>query len=252
MDNQDSHPEIIVSPPPDATMYPSNSAHSQNIPYDPLPLTQDPPRDSVYSDLPSPHASGFDTPPVEMSNLSDTIPPGAAQPRFLGAALYDDPSNGYRDSFASQNTQNTFRTAPSAVNSSVYALNPDTSEAENSGAYRDDPHDPEYNPGSGQGVGFDSPRYLAEKRSAYTVPSVKSKRGLIIAGSILAAVIVLIAIVVPIYFVVIKPKSSSSNNSSVSPSNPTSTSSGQPSSAAVVTGGNGSTITMEDGTTFTY
>ncbi|KAG2041441.1 hypothetical protein BDR03DRAFT_722142 [Suillus americanus] len=250
MDNQDPQPEIIVSPPPDTTMYPSSSAHSQNIPYDPLPLTQDPPRDSVYSDLPS---SGFDTPPVEMSNFSDTTPPGAAQPRFLGAALYDDPSNGYRDSFASQNTQNTFRTAPSAVNSSVYALNPDTSELENSGAYRDDPHDPEYNPGSGQGAGSDSPRYLAEKRSAYTVPRVKSKRGLIIAGSILAAVIVLIAVVVPIYFVVIKPKSSSSNNSAVSPSNPTatSTSSGQPSSA-VVTGGNGSTITMEDGTTFTY
>ncbi|KAG1819604.1 uncharacterized protein BJ212DRAFT_1055248 [Suillus subaureus] len=232
-------------------MYPSNSAHSQNIPYDPLPLTQDPPRDSIYSDPSSPHASGFDTPPVEMSQFSDTIPPsGAAQPRFLGAALYDDPSNSYRDSFASQNTQNTFRTAPSAINSSVYALNP---EVERSSAYRDDPHDPEYNSGSGQDVGFNSPRYLAEKRSAYTVPRVKSKRGLIIAGSILAAVIVLIAVVVPIYFVVIKPKSSSNNSSAVSPSNPTSTSTstGQPSSA-VVTGGNGSTITMEDGTTFTY
>ncbi|KAG2075930.1 hypothetical protein BDR04DRAFT_808591 [Suillus decipiens] len=65
-----------------------------------------------------------------------------------------------------------------------------------------------------------------------------------------SAVIVLIAIVVPIYFVMVKPKSSS-NNSSVSTSSPT-TSSGQPSSTVVVTGGNGSTITMEDGTTFTY
>jgi aryl-phospho-beta-D-glucosidase BglC (GH1 family) len=233
-------------------MPPSNSAHSQNIPYDPLPLTQDPPRDSFY-DPSSPHASGFDTPPVEMSYFSDTVPPGAAQPRFLGAALYDDPSNRPRDSFASQNTQNTFRTAPSAVGSSVYALNPDISEAEHSSAYRDDPHDPEYNSSSGQGAGFDSPRYLVEKRSAYAVPRVKSKRGLIIAASILAAVIVLIAIVVPIYFVVIKPKSSSSSDSnSASPSNPTSTSSGSPSSNVVVTGGDGSTITTEDGTTFTY
>jgi aryl-phospho-beta-D-glucosidase BglC (GH1 family) len=233
-------------------MPPSNSAHSQNIPYDPLPLTQDPPRDSFY-DPSSPHASGFDTPPVEMSYFSDTVPPGAAQPRFLGAALYDDPSSRQRDSFASQNTQNTFRTAPSAVGSSVYALNPDISEAEHSSAYRDDPHDPEYNSSSGQGAGFDSPRYLAEKRSAYAVPRVKSKRGLIIAASIIAAVIVLIAIVVPIYFVVIKPKSSSSSDSnSASPSNPTSTSSGSPSSNVVVTGGDGSTITTEDGTTFTY
>lgn len=235
-------------------MYPNNNAHSQDIPYDPLPLTQDAPRDSIYSDLPSPQASGFDTPPVEMSYFSDTPPPGAAQPRFLGAALYDDPSNGYRDSFASQNTQNTFRTAPSVVTSSVYALNNDTPQAEQSAAYRDDPNDPEYNSGSRQGGNSNSPRYLAEKRAAYAIPRVKSKRGLIIAGSILAAVIVLVAIVVPIYFVVIKPKSSSSDNSSGSPSSPTSTStssSGQPASD-VVTGGNGSTITMEDGTTFTY
>lgn len=253
MDSQDPQPEIIVSPPPD-TMYPNNNAHTQDIPYDPLPLTQDAPRDSIYSDLPSPHASGFDTPPVEMSYFSDTPSPGAAQPRFLGAALYDDPSNGYRDSFASQNTQNTFRTAPSVVTSSVYALNNDTPQAEQSAAYRDDPNDPEYNSGSDQGGNSNSPRYLAEKRSAYAIPRVKSKRGLIIAGSILAAVIVLVDIVVPIYFVVIKPKSSSSNNSSGSPSSPTSTSttsSGQPASD-VVTGGNGSTITMEDGTTFTY
>lgn len=253
MDSQDPHPEIVVSPPPDTGMY--NNAHSQDIPYDPLPLTQDPPRDSVYHDLPSPRASGFDTPPVEMSYFSDTTPPGAAQPRFLGAALYDDPSHNNRDSFASQNTQNTFRTAPSVVNSSVYALNPENPEAEHSGAYHDDPHDPEYIPGSGRGASSDSPRYLAEKRSAYTVSRVKSKRGLIIAGSILAAVIVLVAVVVPIYFVVIKPKSSSSSNdSSASPSSPTSTStsSGQPGSAVVVTGGDGSTVTTEDGTTFTY
>lgn len=233
-------------------MYSSNTAHSQDIPYDPLPLTQDPSRNSIYHDPPSPHASGFETPPVEMSYFSDNIPAGAAQPRFLGAALYDDPSHNFRDSFASQNTQNTFRTAPSAANSSVYALNPDPSGpgAEHSGAYHDDPHDPEY---IRQGGSPDAPRYLAEKRSAYTVSRLKSKRGLIIAGSILAAVIVLAAIVVPIYFVVIKPKSSF--NSSASPSSPTSssTSSGQPSSSvAVVTGGDGSTITMEDGTNFTY
>ncbi|KAG1772224.1 glycoside hydrolase superfamily, partial [Suillus placidus] len=92
-----------------------------------------------------------------------------------------------------------------------------------------------------------------EKQSAYTVSCVKSQRGLIIPGSILAAAIVLVAIV-PIYFIAVKPKSSSSNNSSVPPSSPTSTltSSGQPASAVVITGGDGGAVTTENGTTFTY
>lgn len=245
MDDQEK-PEITVTPPSDMT---SNNPHSPNIPYDPLPLTQD-----ILHDPPSPRASGFDTPPVEMTQFSDTIPPGAAHPRFLGAALYDDPSFNFRDSYASQNT---FQTAHSVANSSVYALNPDPAtppQAEFSGTYRDDPRDTENNASSVGVSRFQSPQYLAEKRSAYAVSRVKSKRGLIIGGAILAAVIVLVAIVVPVYFTVIKPKSSSNaavpGATSGSPANPTSTA--QPGSSAVVTGGDGSKVTTESGTTFTY
>jgi glucan 1,3-beta-glucosidase len=256
MDNQEK-PEITVTPPSDAVTSPpdmsSNNPHSPNIPYDPLPLTQDHPRDSIHRDSPSPGPSGFDTPPVEMTHFSDSLPSGAANPRFLGRALYDDPSFNFRDSYASQGT---FQTARSAANSSVYALNPDPitpAEAEFSGAYHDDPRDTENNADSAADSGTQSPQYLAEKRAAYAVPRIKSKRGLIIGGAILAAVIVLVAVVVPVYLTVIKPKSSSNGavgTSSGSPANPTSTA--QPGSTTVVTGGDGSKITTEDGTTFTY
>jgi len=240
--------EITVTPPTDMA---PNNPHSPNIPYDPLPLTQDHPRDSIHRDSPSPPASGFDTPPVEMTQFPDNLPPGASHPRFLGAALYDDPSFSFRDSYASQNT---FQTAQSFANSSVYALNPDPAtpaEAQFSGTYHDDPRDTENNAGSPGHPGSPSPQYLAEKRTTYAVPRVKSKRGLIIGGAILAAAIVLVAVVVPVYFAVIKPKSSNAaaSTSSGAP-NPTSTS--QPASTTVVTGGDGSKITTEDGTTFTY
>jgi len=252
MDNQET-PEITVTPPSDMS---PNNPHSPNIPYDPLPLTQEHPRDSFHHDSPSPRSSVFDTPPVEMTQFSDSIPSGAAQPRFLGRALYDDPNFNFRDSFASQNTQNTFQTAPSAANSSVYALNPEPTtppEAEFPDTYRDDPRDTEHGAGSAGDSVIRSPQYLTEKRSAYAVSSFKSKRGLIIGGAILAAAIVLVAIVVPVYFTVIKPKSSSNGSvasGTSSASNPTSTA--QPGSTTVVTGGDGSKITTEDGTTFTY
>ncbi|KIJ69590.1 glycoside hydrolase family 5 protein [Hydnomerulius pinastri MD-312] len=225
----------------------SNGDHSPNIPYDPLPLTQDT-RNSFYRDppSPSPSASGFNTPPVEMTSFPEGhMPPGAAPPRFLGAALYSDGGHAHRDSLASQNT---YHSLPSAGNSSVYALNVDPSQPAGAelGSYHDDPRDAEF-----QGGDSRSPRYLAEKRSEYAAPRAKSKRGLIIFGSIVAAVIVIAAVIVPVYFTVIKPKSSNNNNaSSPNPANPTAT--GSSGTLAAVTGGDGSKITTEDGTTFTY
>ncbi|OAX38913.1 glycoside hydrolase family 5 protein [Rhizopogon vinicolor AM-OR11-026] len=224
-----------------------NNPHSPNIPYDPLPLTQDQPGDFLHNDPPSPHASGFDTPPVEMTHFSDSVPSGAPNPRFLGRALYDDPSMNFRDSYASQNT---FQTAPSAANSSVYALNPDRAtptQAEFAGTYHDDPRDTENNAAATSGS-----NYLAEKRSAYAAPRNKSKRGLIIGAAIFAAVIVLVAVIVPIYFTVIKPKSSTDSAAAASSAAANPTSTAQPGSTNVVTGGDGSKITTEDGTTFTY
>ena len=217
----------------------SHGTHSPNIPYDPLPLAQDP-RNTVYRDPPSPFAPSFETPPVELTSFPEGTLNGAMSPRFLPAAQHFEGSGEYRDSFVSQNT---FHTARSAPNSSVYALRPDSAAAESIG-YRDDPALDTTDPS-------DPPRYLEEKRSAYSSPRTKSKRAIIVFGAIAATIIVIVAVVVPVYLLVIKPKT---NNDATS--NPPSTSSGGTGSGsgtvAVVTGGNGSTITTENGTTFTY
>lgn len=205
----------------------SHGAHSPHIPYDPLPLTHDP-RDTVYYDLPSSIASSFETPPVELTTFPEGMPQGPGT-RYLQG------NSEYRDSFASHNT---FHSAPSALNSSVYALQDSSAGAEFIG-YQDDP-------------GFSTPaephRYLEEKRSTYSSPRFKSKLRIIMFASIAAAIIITIAVVLPVYFIVIKPKS---NNAVASPASTTSPGTGS-GSVAVFTGGNGSTITTENGTTFTY
>ncbi|KAH7889854.1 exo-beta-1,3-glucanase [Phlebopus sp. FC_14] len=222
-------------------MSPSDATHSPAIPYDPLPLTQDQSRQTIYFDPPSPPASGFSAPPVELTSLLENMPSAAARPRFLGAALFDDPGPSNRDSVTSQTT---FHTSPSARNSSIYALNTDTTQP--AGPYRDDPRESEYFDASDPAT--QSPRYLTEKRSVYAAPHARSRRILIMIGSIVAAIMVIIAIVVPVYLTVIKPKADN-KTAAASPQSPSATGNG---TSAVVTGGDGSTITTEDGTTFTY
>ena len=217
----------------------NHGTHSPHIPYDPLPLAQDP-RNTVYRDPPSPLASGFDTPPVELTSFPEGSLNGAMPPRFLPASQHFQGGSEYRDSFVSQNT---FQTALSAPNSSIYALRPDSAAPE-SIEYRDDPDLDTADP-SGPPAG-----YLEEKRSAYSSPRSKSKRTIMIFGAITAAIIVIVAVVVPVYLTVIKPKMNDTTTTSDSPST---TSGGTGSgTVAVVTGGNGSTITTENGTTFTY
>ncbi|KAH7927098.1 glycoside hydrolase family 5 protein [Leucogyrophana mollusca] len=185
-----------------------------------------------------------------MSSLNGGVPAGAAAPRFLGPALYDEGGVSHRDSFASQGT---FRSSPSAANSSVYALNPEGNQPNVSGfgAYRDDPRDSEYVGGAGE-TDSQSPRYLAEKRSVYTAPRQKSKRGLIILGALGGLILVVVAVVVPVYFTVIRPKNLDHQGSIANPASPSSTSGGKPGTVNAVTGGDGSKVTTDDGTTFTY
>ncbi|KAG9318334.1 glycoside hydrolase family 5 protein [Chiua virens] len=207
-------------------MSPSPSPH---IHYDPLPLSHDPPSPLL--------SSTFDTPPLEMTTFPDSIPESVT-PRFLPAARYLDGNSEYRDSFVSQNT---FQTAPSAPNSSVYALNPPP-DAGNIG-YRDDPASLSETDLS------DSPRYLGEKRSLYPSPSPKSrKRAFLIYGSIIAAIIIAVAIAIPVYLS-LKPKA---NNATSAPATTSGGGTSGTGNVATVTGGNGSTVTTENGTTFTY
>jgi glucan 1,3-beta-glucosidase len=238
----------------------SNNDPARNVAYyDPLPLTSDDqPSNTLYNAPPSPdpRLSSFHTPqmtPSELGPDDSTIPLGAAQPRFLGAALYDGPgSPSMRNSFASSQ-----HTIPNSVyGSSVYALNDSAGQGRFEGSYRDDPHDSYY-----AGEHGDVPmspvvtghRILEEKRAAYIPPRTKSRRHVMIAAIIVAILLIILAVVIPLYLFVVKPsnKGSSSIPSSHS-AHPSSTASVPRPSAVAVTGGDGSLITMEDGTTFTY
>lgn len=239
----------------------NNNGATTDTAYDPLPLTSD---DHVptalYNASPSPEPnSALHTPQLAPRELGQDIALDPAQPRFLGAALYDGPgSPAMRDSFAS--SQHTF--PGSEYNSSVYALNDPSGPARYEGSYRDDPRDSYYAGGSGgipMSQGNSSGRLLEEKRSAYAPPKTKSRRKIMILGAIAALILIALAVIIPLYLVVFKnssSKDSSKPSSQITDPNAPS-SAAKPSSTskpvvAAVTGGDGSLITMEDGTTFTY
>ncbi|KAK7449688.1 hypothetical protein VKT23_013161 [Stygiomarasmius scandens] len=233
-----------------------NTARSDNINYDPLPLTTDQHPDSLYnapSAPPSPGpGSAFHTPQQSFRELGDdSIPPGAAQPRFLGAALYDERGPSVRDSYASSHNTYPSIGRDSEYSSSVYALNETRGAGSLSEPYHDDPH----NAMPMSPVGARGSRYLDEKRAAYAAP--KSKRKVIVIAVVAAVILLLLAIIIPVYFAVVKPKNNAADANSSSDSSTGSGSNGSgggktSGSLAAVTGGDGTEVTMEDGTKFTY
>lgn len=219
----------------------NNNAPIHDVVYDPLPLTNDDYYNNLYNVPPSPEPgnSMFHTPQMDPRELGpDEIPisPGAVQPRFLGAAMYES-SPSMRDSLASS-----FPGTHSEYNSSLYTLNDPQA-----GIYRDDP--------SRDFVSNTAGRSLEEKRAAYA-PKTKSTRKVMITAVIVALALVIAAVVIPLYLFVIKPNQSNNiakaTTSSGAPTPSTSASSGGTSKTVKVTGGNGSVITLENGTTFTY
>ncbi|KAJ3557790.1 hypothetical protein NM688_g1276 [Phlebia brevispora] len=239
--------------------------------YDPLPLTADH-RDDVRYDIPtSPRMTGFHTPETEHLELHDDLPPGGDRPRFLGTALRDDgpqPRQSYADSNSS------FPTIQDDYSSSVYGLNPvgQAGQARDSSFYtlnyHDDPHDSEF-VGSSNTItmnkdGMQSSPYLSEKRAAYPAARTRSRRRWWIIAAVVLAAIAIIVIVVAVVVSVARHKSNQddavsggtakggepSGTASSAASQPSAT--GKPTQSLAVTGGNGSTVTMDDGTTFTY
>jgi glucan 1,3-beta-glucosidase len=89
------------------------------------------------------------------------------------------------------------------------------------------------------------PRYYEEKRAAYTPPK-ESRRKLILWSLLSALLLILIGAGVGVYFGVFakgrKGGSTSTPTQSGSPTTP----------KGAITGGDGTLITMDDGTTFTY
>jgi glucan 1,3-beta-glucosidase len=236
---------------------------SDDIEYDPLPLGQEHHQDTLYNQPPSPgpaspshFSANFPNPSEDhiSSSQAGGLPhdAGQPQPRFLGAALYDDGIARPRDSYAS--SQNTYVGATSDANSSVYALNyggTTTPDARHSfaGTYRDDPQETYY--GEQVPIGSLSQshgKYLGDKRATYAPPQAKSKRKVIV-WAVLGSLALLIAgVVLALYFTVWKKKGGSASDSSTpGAANPSGTT-----QAAAVTGGDGSTVLTEDGTKFTY
>ncbi|KAI0664584.1 glycoside hydrolase [Cubamyces menziesii] len=193
-----------------------------------------------------------ETEPLELHQ--DELPPGAAQPRFMGAARND---NANRASFAS--SQGSFPTVVGDdYNDSTDAI---AAQKAGRGFYGLDYNDSEYNTSQ---PGLGTPRspqttspYLDEKNNPYR-PQRKSRRKPIVIGTIIALAVIIAAAVVAVYFAVIKPKqhnTTSSNAASGASADGDSSgkgNTGSTSSRVVVSGSDGSTVTMFDGSKTTY
>lgn len=136
------------------------------------------------------------------------------RPRFHAPALYED------------------------YTSSLYALNDPISSS-----FRDDS-------GAVPSSPVGQSRFLDEKNAAYAPTHAKSRRGIFVLVVLIALILVIAAVIIPVYFTVIKPKTNAARSGDSSSTK--TAQSATPTQVAIVTGGDGSTVTMDDGTAFTY
>ncbi|KAL0959412.1 hypothetical protein HGRIS_014660 [Hohenbuehelia grisea] len=227
------------------------NANPHNVDYESLPL-------NAQGLPPSPQAPYYNPPqlgqhgsPSEVALTDPTV-----QTRFLGAARYDEPG-GYspRDSFASSHRTGSGNDLNSEYAGSAYALNPLSSRT--NPPYRDygnDGYESDHDQMNAEAARGGRRNYLAEKQSMYGPPKAKSSRKVIILAIIAAIILLALAVGIPLYFAVFKPKSKdAAPEGTVSPESkdvedpidvkPVS---------ALVTGGDGSTVTLDDGSTMVY
>ncbi|KZT28462.1 glycoside hydrolase family 5 protein [Neolentinus lepideus HHB14362 ss-1] len=269
-------PTVTVTSPADnqASMASRNTGPGQNVAYDPLPNVPDHPLDIHYDQDPrfsQARSLSYHTPETTNADLPAEPPsppsPAVSRPRFMGAALADEGGANPRLSWASSHNTGPSYSGSGAYDndSSVFALNPDgtrdsgtpvpsTREPSQFYGYRDDP-------GSENDVAMTqlntpaTPNYLAEKHALYAAPRSGSRRRIIILSVLVGLIVVIIAVVVAVYFTVVRKSTSNDSTKSdgSSTANPTPTSgSGGTQSKLAVTGGDGSKVTMDDGSTFTY
>jgi glucan 1,3-beta-glucosidase len=227
-----------------------------NIAYDPIP-DEHPPTDIPYNaPIHEPPSLSYGTPQPGSSELihDDDLPPsGVAPPRFFGSALYSEVgAPGTRNShYSSPSQAPTIRGSVYSGSGSVYALNtrPYDSQVFEDG-YRDDP----YLAGNQGGMSLDPVgrnRYLQEKNATYARPTAFPRRRVIYWIAFII-ILLIVAVGLPVYFAVIRPKENSSGSGSHSTAGAPPSSTGKPGKSNAITGGDGSTVTMEDGTTFIY
>ncbi|TFL03517.1 glycoside hydrolase superfamily [Pterulicium gracile] len=194
-----------------------------------------------YPPSPGVQSPNFDQPLLNQSDTprnSDFITPNPDQPRFLGPAQALD---GFtRESYASSGgmpygQQGEFNNSSAAL----------------AGGYRDDPN----SSNATSAHGFASEKAYGGAHQ----PRAKSNRKKIILIALAALLIIIVVVVVAIYFTVIKPKNDeSSGNSGNQSGSDKDDKPGKGDDVDVnvpvlaVTGGDGSEITMEDGTKFIY
>ena len=237
------------------------------VAYDPVPNPQelsDTPL-SLYESASEQPSPGPGTPVPQMSDINpdelnpdeqsvNLVPP----PRFLGTI----DGEGIRDSVGSFSSR-----ARSEGFSSLYALNPESLSARGSprpesqvfgSPYRDDPRSLPDDPFDGPSVPLSSlsspqPRFLSEKQAVYPSKS-KSRRNTIILSALGGLLLLIVAVILPVYFLAIKHNSNkaASSHQSGTATAPSPSGTKSPTSKNLITGGDGSTVTMEDGTTFTY
>lgn len=221
--------------------------HTSGAQYDPLPLETDPTQRPYYNNSPHPPSPGV--------YPMDELPSGASRPRFQGPAVND----GSRLSLASSAAH-----SRASDYDSVYGLQPAARSSTGLQAYHDNPSQ----------VFADSQRYadapvpmsprvgnsgfMDEKRATYASPREKTRKKWIYILGGLGLLLLIAAVVIPVYLFVIKGDDSDDSSSSNKPNGDNNDSSGGDtntdggSKTRVVTGGDGSEITMEDGTKFTY
>jgi glucan 1,3-beta-glucosidase len=231
------------------------------VAYDPVPNPQEPSDipHSLYESASEQPSPGPDSPALQMSDLNpeeqtvNLVPP----PRFLGTI----DGEGIRESVGSFSSR-----ARSEAFSSLYALNPESLSARGSprpesqdfAAYHDDPRALPDDPFDGPSVPLSDlssqPRFLSEKQAIYPSKSSKSRRNTIILSALGGLLLLIVAVILPVYFLAIKHTSnnaaSSQHSGTATAPSPSGTKS--PTSQSLITGGDGSTVTMDDGTTFTY
>jgi glucan 1,3-beta-glucosidase len=238
-----------------------------NVPYNPLPRSS---RVAEHIEMTEniPPSPAFATQDLDRSQSNtpqppniDDIPPGAAAPipRFYGAAANESRPRYSYYSYSSSFDASAANSAGGYDQSSLHALDPGNDISAYPGRlqsplmsempYRDNPSEPVfYPPGTG------SPRVLREKQTFYTAPNKRKRKGLVIGGAIAGIGVAAVVAVILVYLFVIRKHeggSSSSSNPSTS-SAPGSQPTNNPVSNIVTWGGDGTTVTMEDGTNFTY
>jgi len=236
-----------------------------NIPYNPLPRSNRLAEHIEMSDN-LPHSPAFPSRDLDRSQSNtprppniDDIPPGAAAPipRFYGHAATDSRPRfsyySYPESFDASATPS----IGGNDHSSLHALDPSNDISAYPGRfsgplmsdapYRDNPSDLALFPPN-----IGSPRILKEKQTFYTSPQKRKRKGALIGAGIAGIGLIAIAAVVIVYLTVIRKHEDSTVSGSASSTAPGSQPTSEPVSNIATWGGDGSTVTMEDGTTFTY